>query len=47
MDGATDEGLIADKACDSDAIIADPNARGAKITILTPRSNKPMHRSAP
>jgi transposase len=43
LDGAGFGGLIADKAFDSDAIIADLNTRGAKIVISQhPRRTKPL-----
>ncbi|ACP22037.1 putative transposase (plasmid) [Sinorhizobium fredii NGR234] len=42
IEGIDFGGLIADKAFDSDAIIADLNARGAKIVISQhPRRDKP------
>jgi transposase len=43
IDGITFEALIADKAFDSNAIIADLNARGAKIVISQhPRRLQPL-----
>ena len=43
LDGVEFGGLIADKAFDSDRIIADLNARGAKIVISQhPRRTKPL-----
>ena len=43
LDGITFSGLIADKAFDSDAIVADLDARGAKIVISQhPRRSKPL-----
>jgi transposase len=43
LDGVSFEALIADKAFDSDAIIADLNERGAKIVISQhPRRTKPL-----
>jgi transposase len=43
LDGVEFGGLIADKAFDSDRIIADLNARGAKIVISQhPRRAKPL-----
>jgi len=39
----TFDGLIADKAFDTDAIIADLNERGAKVVISQhPRRSKPL-----
>jgi len=41
--GVTFDGLIADKAFDTDAIIADLNERGAKVVISQhPRRSKPL-----
>ena len=41
--GVTFDGLIADKAFDTDAIIADLNERGAKIVISQhPRRSQPI-----
>jgi len=41
--GVTLDGLIADKAFDTDAIIADLNERGAKVVISQhPRRSKPL-----
>ena len=41
--GVAFDGLIADKAFDTDAIIADLNERGAKIVISQhPRRSKPL-----
>ena len=43
LKGVAFGGLIADKAFDSDAIIADLNARGAKVVISQhPRRAKPL-----
>ena len=43
LDGTDFDGLIADKAFDSDTIIADLDARGAKIVISQhPRRAKPL-----
>ena len=43
IEGVTFDGLIADKAFDTDAIIADLNERGAKIVISQhPRRSKPL-----
>ena len=43
IDGVAFDGLIADKAFDTDAIIADLNQRGAKIVISQhPRRSKPL-----
>ena len=43
LDGVEFGGLIADKAFDSDTIIADLDARGAKIVISQhPRRTKPL-----
>jgi transposase len=43
IDGVSFGALIADKAFDSDAIIADLDARGAKIVISQhPRRTKPL-----
>lgn len=43
LDGLAFGGLIADKAFDSEAIVADLNARGAKIVISQhPRRTKPL-----
>ena len=43
IDGVGFEALIADKAFDSDAIIADLDARGAKIVISQhPRRSRPV-----
>ena len=43
LDGVSFEALIADKAFDSDTIIADLNERGAKIVISQhPRRTKPL-----
>ena len=43
IDGISFEGLIADKAFDSNAIIAELNERGAKIVISQhPRRTKPL-----
>ena len=43
IDGVEFDGLIADKAFDSDAIIAELNERGAKIVISQhPRRSKPL-----
>jgi transposase len=44
LDGIEFGGLIADKAFDSAAIVADLNARGAKIVISQhPRRSQPLH----
>jgi transposase len=43
IDGVQFDALIADKAFDSDAIIAELNERGAKIVISQhPRRSKPL-----
>ena len=43
IDGVQFDALIADKALDSDAIIAELNERGAKIVISQhPRRSKPL-----
>ena len=43
LDGIALDGLIADKAFDSDAIVADLDARGAKVVISQhPRRAKPL-----
>jgi transposase len=43
IDGVEFDALIADKAFDSDAIIAELNERGAKIVIAQhPRRSKPL-----
>ena len=43
LDGIAFDGLIADKAFDSDTIIAELDARGAKIVISQhPRRTKPL-----
>lgn len=43
IEGVSFDGLIADKAFDTDAIIADLNERGAKIVISQhPRRSKPL-----
>ena len=43
IEGLAFDGLIADKAFDTDAIIADLNQRGAKIVISQhPRRSKPL-----
>jgi transposase len=43
IDGVEFDALIADKAFDSDAIIAELNERGAKIVISQhPRRSKPL-----
>ena len=43
IDGVAFDALIADKAFDSDAIIAELNERGAKIVISQhPRRSKPL-----
>lgn len=43
LKGAEFGGLIADKAFDSDVIVADLNARGAKVVISQhPRRTKPL-----
>jgi transposase len=43
IDGVSFDGLIADKAFDSNAIIAELNARGAKIVISQhPRRTNPL-----
>ena len=43
IDGIVFDALIADKAFDSNAIIADLNARGAKVVIAQhPRRTKPL-----
>jgi transposase len=43
IDGLSFDALIADKACDSNAIIADLNERGAKIVISQhQRRTKPL-----
>jgi transposase len=43
IDGVSFGALIADKAFDSDAIIADLDARGAKVVISQhPRRSKPL-----
>jgi len=42
--GVTFDGLIADKAFDTDAIAADLNERGAKVVISQhPRRSKPLN----
>ena len=41
--GVTFDGLIADKAFDTDAIVADLNKRGAKVVISQhPRRSRPL-----
>jgi transposase len=43
IDGVEFDALIADKAFDSDAIVAELNERGAKIVIAQhPRRTKPL-----
>ncbi len=43
IDGVAFDALIADKAFDSDAIVAELNERGAKIVISQhPRRSKPL-----
>ena len=47
IDGVEFGGLIADKAFDSDAIIAELNERGAKIVIAQhPRRSRPLRLDA-
>ena len=44
IEGVDFDGLIADKAFDSNAIVAEMDARGAKIVISQhPRRSQPLH----